>query len=212
MRASPPATVDGDRHQYRGQRARRGIIAALGGLSLALLAGHPAAANPLKSLYTTIELDTCTKLAAAPDRSAWLCPGLPGYPVYVATGNRRTYVSVGAEPEKRKAARQTLQAPNTLFGKPSNRATLEWRFVKRDGKVLPYATIQRYFTRHEGRAGEVLVVTRVTPTEDCHVAHIDALANPDAIAMARTVADRDARAFACQSSPRQVGVTGNSPM
>lgn len=189
-----------------------GTIAAFGALGVTLLAWHPAAANPLKSLYTTIELKTCTKLAAPPDRPAWLCPGLAGYPVYIAVANRRTYVSVGAKPEKRRAARQTLHAANTLFAKPSSRATLEWRFVKRDGKVLPYATIQRYFTNDEGRAGEVIVVTRVTPTEDCHVAHIDALANPDAIALARTVADRDARAFACASSPRQVGVSGTSPM
>jgi hypothetical protein len=94
----------------------------------------------------------------------------------------------------------------------SGRATLEWRFVKRNGKVVPYATIQRYFTKSGSRSGEVLVVTKVTPSEDCHVAHIDALANPDAIALARSIADKEARAFDCASEPRRVGKTGSSPM
>ncbi|MGE0698546.1 MAG: hypothetical protein AB7O57_05570, partial [Hyphomicrobiaceae bacterium] len=90
--------------------------------------------------------------------------------------------------------------------------TLEWRFVKRDGKVMPYATIQRYFTRNDTGAGEVLVVTKVTATEDCHVAYIDALADPQAIALARQVADRDARAFDCTATPKRIGRAGKSPM
>jgi hypothetical protein len=78
--------------------------------------------------------------------------------------------------------------------------------------VVPYATIQRYFTKSGPRSGEVLVVTKVTDSEDCHVAHIDALANPDAIALARSVADKDARGFDCKAEPTRVGNTGRSPM
>ena len=181
-------------------------------LATACLAVAPAAANPLKSIYTTIELKSCRKASAHPDGNSWLCPGLEGYPVYIAEGDLRTFVSVGREPQKRRAASQTLGAFNSLFRGKSNRATLEWRFVKRDGKVLPYATIQRYFTKNDTGAGEVLVVTKVTASEDCHVAYIDALANTDAIALARSVADQEARAFDCKGEPRRVGNIGRSPL
>ena len=182
-------------------------------LALICLVAGGASANPLKSIYTTIELNSCRKASTHPDGGAWLCPGVEGYPVYIAEGDLRTFVSVGREPQKRRAATQTLAPFNSLFRGKSNRATLEWRFVKRDGKVLPYATIQRYFTRNDTGAGEVLVVTKVTSTEDCHVAYIDALANPDAIALARSVADQDARAFNCQSDePKRVGKSGRSPL
>jgi len=186
----------------------KSLMAALVWCGLAM----PATANPLKSIYTTIELKDCRKTKSGPDGGAWLCPGVEGYPVYIADGDLRTFVSVGAEPEKRRAATQTLSAFNSLFRAKSNRATLEWRFVRRDGKVVPYATIQRYFTKSDARAGEVLVVTKVTASEDCHVAHIDALANPQAIALARSVADTEARAFDCKSEPKRVGKGGRSPM
>lgn len=171
-----------------------------------------AAANPLKSLYTTIDLGECRRTSRHSDGGAWLCKGLDGYPVYIAEGDLRTFVSVGRQPEKRRAAQQTLGAFNSLFKGKSQRATLEWRFVKRDSKILPFATIQRYFTRNDKGIGQVLVVTKVTPTEDCHVAHIDALANSDAIALARDVADNLARSFDCKAEPRRVGKQGVSPM
>jgi hypothetical protein len=181
-------------------------------VALACLLAWPAAANPLKSLYTTIELKSCRQTSVQPDRGAWLCPGLEGYPVYISTADLRTFVSVGPEPEKRRAALQTLGSSNSLFRGTAGRATLEWRFVKRDGKVVPYATIQRYFTRSGPHSGEVLVVTKITDNEDCHVAHIDALANPDAIALARLIADKEARAFDCKADPKRIGKTGRSPM
>jgi hypothetical protein len=57
-----------------------------------------------------------------------------------------------------------------------------------------------------------VVVTRVTDTEACHVAYIDALANPDPIILARRIADEQARAFNCLSEPSRIGATGKSPM
>ncbi len=180
--------------------------------TLCLVVATPAKANPLKSLYTTIELRTCEKVRKGPDGGAWLCPGLKGYPVYIADGDLRMFVSVGSAPDKRRAATQTLAAFNTLFARKTSRATLEWRFVRRNGQVLPYATIQRFFTRDDTRTGEVLVITKVTPDEDCHVAHIDALDNADAIALARSIADREARSFDCAAGPRKVGRQGKSPM
>ncbi len=181
-------------------------------LAIALSLALPAHANPLKSLYTTIDLRECRQTSSHPDGGAWLCTGLEDYPVYIGEGDLRTFVSVGRQPEKRRAAQQTLGAFNTLFRGKSRRATLEWRFTKRDGKVLPFATIQRYFTRNDRGSGQVLVVTKVTPTEDCHVAHIDALANPQAIVLARAIADGEARSFDCRNEPKRAGKQGRSPM
>lgn len=185
------------------------LISAL--VAAAFIAG-PLSASPLKSLYTTIDLTRCRQTSKGPDGGSWLCEGLSGYPVYIAEGDLRTFVSVGRNPRKRRAAEQTLAPFNSLFRGNSQRATLEWRFVKRDGKVEPFATIQRYFTKSDTAAGEVLVVTKVTRTEDCHVAYIDALANTDAIVLARAVADNEARKFDCKAEPRTVGKRGRSPM
>ena len=77
---------------------------------------------------------------------------------------------------------------------------------------MPYATIVRYFTKNDQRRGEVLVVTRVTETEACHVAYVDAVANPNAIIIARRVADERARKFDCKTDPARIGATGKSPM
>jgi hypothetical protein len=52
----------------------------------------------------------------------------------------------------------------------------------------------------------------VGPADSCHVAYIDALANSDAIALARQVADVEAKAFDCRQEPRAEGAGGKSPM
>ena len=78
--------------------------------------------------------------------------------------------------------------------------------------MLPYAIIVRFHTSRDGRNGDVLVVSKVSDTEACHVAYIDALANPDAIALARRIADRQAKGFDCRQDPQTEGATGKSPM
>jgi hypothetical protein len=55
-------------------------------------------------------------------------------------------------------------------------------------------------------------VSKVSKSETCHVAYIDALANPDAITLARQVADGRARTFDCRREPTAEGATGRSPM
>jgi hypothetical protein len=172
----------------------------------------PAMANPLKSLYTTVELRSCKQLKRHQDGSAWLCDGLPGYPVYIAEGDLRQFLSVGPHAEDRRAAKQTLGPFNSIFARGSERATIEWRFVRRSGRQLPYATIVRFHTSREGRKGDVLVVSKVAEHETCHVAYVDALANADAIALARSIADERARSFDCRQEPHAAGEGGKSPM
>jgi hypothetical protein len=180
-------------------------------MALVLGAGT-VAANPVKSIYTTIELKTCKQVRRHRDGGAWLCEGLAGLPVYVAEGDLRQFLSVGEDAQKRRAATQTLGAFNTIFEKGSDRATVEWRFNRRGEKQIPYAVIVRFHTSGGGRKGDVLVVSKVSPTETCHVAYIDALANQDAITLARFVADNQAKTFDCRNEPRAEGATGRSPM
>ena len=174
--------------------------------------GAASAIQQVKSLYTAIDLRTCEAVEGNARPSARLCKGLPGYPVYVAEGGLRTYVSIGPDAAKRRAAQQTLKSVNTLFDSSGRRSTVEWRFIVRDQQPVPYATIVRYFTQSEAGSGEVLVVTRVTAEEACHVAYIDALANPDAIVLARKLADTVARSGDCPMEPAVHGIAGRSPM
>lgn len=176
------------------------------------VAATPAAASPVKSLYTTVELGTCKRVSRHRDGGAWLCKGLAGLPVYVAEGDLRQFVSAGANAGKRRAATQTLGPFNSMFERGSDRATIEWRFDRRGDRRLPYAIIVRFHTSQEGRRGDVLVVMKVAESETCHVAYIDALANQNAIALARFIADEKARSFDCRSDPQAEGATGRSPM
>jgi hypothetical protein len=187
-------------------------MVVIAGCLVPALGQAPAAANPVKSLYTTVDLKVCKQTRRHRDGGAWRCEGLAGFPVYFAEGDLRQFVSVGANAEKRRAATQTLGAFNSIFEKGSSRATIEWRFDRRGERKLPYATIVRFHTSRDGRSGDVLVVSKVSDTETCHVAYIDALANQDAITLARHIADKQAKSFDCRNEPRTEGATGKSPM
>ena len=178
----------------------------------AAIAAPPDNASPLKSQFTTLNLDDCKELSRDPAGNAWLCPGLPGYPVYVAEGDLRYFMSFGARSQQLTSAKQTLGAFNTVFRDKRNRFTVEWRYVRQEGRDQPYAAIVRYFTSRDGEKGQVIVVTRISPVDSCHMAYIDALATQSAIALARSAADELARGFDCKSEPRQLGGTGRSPM
>jgi hypothetical protein len=180
-------------------------------VSVVLWCSAAGAIQQVKSLYTAIDLARC-KAAQGGPAHARLCPGLPGYPVYVAEDERSSYLSVGQNAVKRQAARQTLKPFNTLFHGDGQRTTVEWRFVVREQRPVPYATIVRYFTKSASGEGEVLVVTRVTSQEACQVAYVDALANADAMVLARKIADTVARSKPCPAQPAVHGEAGRSPM
>jgi hypothetical protein len=165
-----------------------------------------------RSLYSTIDLNTCTQITIRPDGGAWRCDGLAGYPVYVAESDLHQFVSYGSNAESRRAAKQTLRASNTIFATVHRRATIEWRIDRKGDVAIPYATIVRYYTSSNNNKGEVLVVSRVTDKEACHVAYIDALASTEAISLARKVADEIARRFSCALEPRVEGARGQSPI
>jgi hypothetical protein len=178
----------------------------------AALAAPPDNLSPLKSKFTTIDLGNCAVVKRHTDGNTWRCQGLPGYPVLLAEGDLRFFMSFGRNPDRQKAASQTLGPFNTVFKDKRNRVTIEWRYVRHQEKDRPYAAIVRYFTSRDGARGQVFVVSRVSESEACHVAYIDALANPDAIALARSVADERARTFNCKDEPTVVGPSDKSPI
>jgi hypothetical protein len=195
--------------------AKAAVQIAAGGLAaVALVAGAGTiAARQPKSLYTTIDLDACKVIRRHSDGNTFSCKGLPGYPVIYGEGDLRAFVSVGTYPskQKRRAQEQTLGPFNTIFQGKSRRATLEWRVHSDGDKKVPHATILRYFTRNDEGTGEVLVIMHVGERESCLAGIIDALAEPEAIAMARQVADGAARTFSCKNEPVVHGRTGKSP-
>ncbi len=173
-----------------------------------LLAATETIANPLRSRFTTVELSTCQIIKRHPDGNTYRCAGLKDYPVSYSEGDLRAFVSFGAKPESRQAMQQTLRPFNSIFEGSGKRATIEWRFRRVDGSDRPYATIMRLFTRTEGARGEVLVVTKVSSTEACHMAYVDAKANADAMALARSAADELAAAWSCKADARIIGAPG----
>jgi hypothetical protein len=171
-----------------------------------------AAASPVKSRYTTIELKSCKRLQRHLDRSSWMCPGLVGYPVYVADKGGHLFLAFGARAQSHRGASQTLRPRNTIFDDSNRRPTVEWRFVRRGGRDVPYATIVRYATSTPDGMGRALIVSKVMAGESCHVAYIDARSNPDAIVLARNIADHDARTFDCKQEPMHAGERGSSQL
>jgi hypothetical protein len=180
------------------------VIAALGG-------GAACAKETPASITTTIDLKACKVVRKNSEGAIWRCRGLPGYPVYVAEGDDRMFVSVGSKPEKRRAAEQTLKAFNSIFQEATGRTTIEWR-IPHAGNRQPYAAIVRYYTSSEAAKGQVLVVSKVTPKATCHAAYIDADANPDAIERARLAADTTVRRFDCRKEPVVEGAAGKIPL
>lgn len=182
--------------------AGRGRLASLllTGLSLGTSAANAVTLFP-KSQYTSFSLATCKVLTTQPQGNGYICPGLGDALVYYAQANGRTFLAAGPSPQSTKAAGQTLAKLNTPFASPRARATIEWRYVIKNDRPTPYAMIVRHHTRSNKGAGQTLVVTKINGSEACQVVHIDAVANPQAIVMARNFADGRARSGACPNEP-----------
>jgi len=167
----------------------------------ALLPAAPVAAQQVNSSHTDLDVAQCTVVTTDDFGSTWACPGLKGMPVMVHESERRFRLSYGLTSTTEKAAGQTLPPVNRIGDE------IEWRVSNHDGSYKPFATIVKFFVKPEteGPDGQVLVVTRVSPGATCQVAYVDALANPDAEALARKAADEKAMAFDCAGEPEIVG-------
>ena len=175
-------------------------IAALAGFALAALPGA-ASAQLFNSSWTDLKFEDCTVVSSDDFGSTWACPGLKGIPVMVRESERRFRISFGLTSTTERAADQTLPPINT----PATE--IEWRVSNAEGSYKPFASILKFLVKAEGEGadGEVLVVTRIAPGATCHVAYIDAIANPDAEKLAQQAADEKAKDFDCTKEPEIIG-------
>lgn len=179
----------------------KACVAGVLALGLAAVSGA-AMAQTVISTYTDVDLDACTVVSADDFGATWACPGYKGIPVMIGEGDLRFFVSYGLTSTTERAAEQTLPPFNHLGPR------IEWRISNVAGQITPFATILRFFVaRPDGEEGEgqVLVVTKLGPGATCHVAYIDALANPDANVLARKAADDTAQDFDCANEPDIIG-------
>lgn len=166
-------------------------LALCGGLTLSA----PVFAAEFDSVYTKIDFDQCLVLESDELGASFACPGYKGFPLYIAEGDLRLFVSYGFGAPDEMAAHQTLPQFNSLGN------TLEWRLSNTSGHAKPVATILRWFTQTgdpNERDGQKLIVTQIVPGNTCHIAYIDALLTKNANEIARQWADR-AGTFNCQT-------------
>lgn len=176
--------------------------------AIVLLTAPPMAGGAVaaESAYTVLDIDngSCKQVGDAATQEdidlgvmSVICPGYKAYPVEYHTDDERTTVHYG-DP-----ARTTTASMWESFS-PFNSAAdkIEWRI---DAKDRPFAAIHRFYVGSGGEDGkepraEVLVISKVGQPggrAGCVVGLVDALANKDANAMAREVADHLAPGFAC---------------
>ena len=198
----------------RGRRLVLKIaVAAMLSADLSLMA--PANAQTFGSSYTSTAPKDCRVTSAGngvDDSTIRVCPGRAGLVVVVSEDDLRETVSVG----RNRAAADEEPAAQARFGPfNSTTTTVEWRTA--NGK--PFAIIQRWHIADnsdedkDGRpiANPMLVVTRLPPGPVCHVAYIDAQANPNPNELARKAADQFARNFDCgKDEVKVIGEAGRA--
>jgi hypothetical protein len=176
-----------------------------------LSAGH-VAAQSMGSSYSSTAPKDCRQIGKPSEldgSTTRVCPGKDGLIVLIAEDDLREIVSVG---RNRKAAAEEPAAKVWFAPFNSSEATVEWR----SAGTKPIAMIQRWHIADgtdpdkQGRPNTkaVLVVTRLPPGPVCHVAYVDAIANPTANELARKAADDFARSFTCGKD--EVKIMGNS--
>ncbi|MCF3640023.1 hypothetical protein LXM94_08575 [Rhizobium sp. TRM95111] len=182
--------------------------------ALLLAAAGTGAAAANGSVYTDRQLERCETLSESDEGPSvsMKCPGYGDLPVYFKEGDLRQSQAYGP------IGKPWLEEAFETFG-PFNHINprIEWRLAA-DG--TPVATIVRWFVSDpettsdtDTRYGQVLVVSTVATAANpasCVVGYVDALANKEANALARQVADSDARDFACGlNEPQWHGYRGS---
>jgi hypothetical protein len=193
----------------------------LAGMAIAVLFGTTpglicqANAQTFSSSYTSTAPKDCRMIGKPSEldgSTTRFCPGKAGLGVLISEDDLRETVSIG----RNRIAAAKEPAAQVWFG-PFNSTTntVEWRAI--DGK--PFAIIQRWHIADNGdedkngrpTAKPMLAVTRLPPGEVCHVAYVDAQANPNPNELARKAADELARNFKCGKDEVQViGETGTA--
>jgi hypothetical protein len=117
------------------------------------------------------------------------CPGIAGAQVYTEAGVNAVKLSF------RWGKRKVEVVDSSSIG-----TKLEWRGIKGRQGVTPHAVIVTIVVKDHraSKNNNVLGVLRMEPRNACLMAVIDEAANSDALALARSTADKDAPSFSCK--------------
>lgn len=191
-------------------------ITTIGLAGLLMVAGLACAdAQSVGSAYTSTAPKDCRQIGKPSDldgSTTRACPGKDGLTVLIAEDDLREIVSVG---RNRKQAAEEPAAKTWFAPFNSSETTIEWRATG----AKPFAIIQRWHIADnsdpdkQGRPSTkaMLVVTRLPPGPVCHVAYVDAVANPTANELARKSADDLARSFTCgKDEVKLIGARGRA--
>lgn len=174
-----------------------------------------ANAQSVVSSYTSTAPKDCRQIGKPSDldgSTTRVCPGKDGLVVLIAEDDLREIVSVG---RNRKQAAEQPAADVWFAPFNSSENTVEWRTAGEK----PFAIVQRWHIADntdldkQGRpkTKAMLVVTRLPPGPVCHVAYVDAIANPTANELARKAADDFARGFTCgKDEVKIIGTRGRA--
>jgi len=191
-------------------------ITTIGLAALLMVAGLACAdAQSVGSAYTSTAPKDCRQIGKPSEldgSTTRACPGKDGLTVLIAEDDLREIVSVG---RNRRAAAEEPAAKTWFAPFNSSETTIEWRATG----AKPFAIIQRWHIADnsdpdkQGRPSTkaMLVVTRLPPGPVCHVAYVDAVANPTANELARKAADDFARGFTCgKDEVKIIGTRGRA--
>ena len=208
-------TSDGTEFPYH-QDPMMKHITRLGLAALMICIGLSSAdAQSVGSTYTSTAPKDCRQIGKPSEldgSTTRLCPGKNGFLVLIAEDDLREIVSVG---RNRKQAAEEPAAKVWFAPFNSSETTIEWRAMG----AKPFAIIQRWHIADntdpdkQGRPNTkaMLVVTRLPPGPVCHVANVDAIANPTANDLASKAADDFARSFICgKDEVKIIGTRGRA--
>ena len=182
---------------------------------MACIGLNGANAQSVVSSYTSTAPKDCRQIGKPSDldgSTTRVCPGKDGLVVLIAEDDLREIVSVG---RNRKLAAEQPAADVWFAPFNSSENTVEWRTAGEK----PFAIVQRWHIADntdldkQGRpkTKAMLVVTRLPPGPVCHVAYVDAIANPTANELARKAADDFARGFTCgKDEVKIIGTRGRA--
>jgi hypothetical protein len=174
-----------------------------------------ADAQSVGSQYTSTAPKDCHQIGKPSEldgSTTRVCKGKDGLEILIAEDDLREIVSVG---RNRRAAAEEPAAKVWFAPFNSSETTVEWRTAA----ARPFAIIQRWHIADgtdpdkEGRPNTkaMLIVTRLPPGPVCHVAYVDAIANPNANELARKAADEFASRFTCgKDEVKIIGTRGRA--
>ncbi|KPL53067.1 hypothetical protein ABB55_13265 [Prosthecomicrobium hirschii] len=186
------------------------LAVAITALALVLPAGAAMAAE---NAFTDLDLKGCAVTDSAPpdgdengkpEPYAWRCKGYGSWNVFIAEGDLRAGVAFS---RARRFEDDYHYFPKFSVTGPK----VEWRGPRRGNAIVPEAAIFRYIWSVDGRKGSVLAIARLgrDATDTCVFGYVDAVANPDANALAARVADEEAVRWVCNgNSPKWYGKVG----